>query len=199
LDASMDLDADGNDDKTQLDLKVIRVPNNAGEMGIKAGANVAGVEFLSTVNVEEIVETENRPTRLPRGFYNFRLVLSEVGETASATVYFSTPLPYHIGWSKYDRINGWSDYSEHVIVSKNRRSVTLMFQDGGFGDADGVANGVIVDPSGPALVSDFSWKDETGCFITTLDKGAWVKIELFFALMIGTLILTAIFRWRKFN
>ena len=57
-DSFLDLDADGNDDKTQLDLKVIRVPNNAGEMGIKAGSNVAGVEFLSTVNVEEIVETE---------------------------------------------------------------------------------------------------------------------------------------------
>jgi hypothetical protein len=202
-DTFIDLDEDGNDDNSQLDMKVIRVPNNAGEMGIKAGTNAAHVEFLSTVDVEEIEETENRPASLPRGFYNFRLILDEVGATATATVYFSTPLPSQVGWSKYDRINGWSDYSDHAQVSANRRSVTLEFQDGGFGDADGVANGVIVDPSGPAIMSenetglDFDWENENGCFIASLDNGLWTKIGKIFFLSIATLVLSAIFCQRR--
>jgi hypothetical protein len=45
-------------------------------------------------------------------------------------------------------LSGWQDYSAHAVFSADRKSVTLSFMDGGFGDADGVANGVIVDPSG---------------------------------------------------
>ena len=34
------------------------------------------------------------------------------------------------------------------------KSVELSFQDGGFGDADGLVNGTIVDPSGPVFSSE---------------------------------------------
>jgi hypothetical protein len=173
-DDDIDLDADGNADKDQLDMKVIQVPGNAGSMGIKAGEHAAGIEFLSNVDTEEITETENKPVKFPRGFYNFRLVVDEPGATATATIYFSTPLPRRVGWHKYDRVNGWENYGDHVVISEDLRSVTLTFVDGGFGDADGVANGMIVDPSGPAFSGDFLW-ETSGCFLDTLYMTQMIK------------------------
>ena len=54
------------------------------------------------------------------------------------------------GWTKYDSINGWQDYSDYADIAEDGRSAVLEYTDGGFGDADGVVNGYIVDPSGPA-------------------------------------------------
>ena len=44
----------------------------------------------------------------------------------------------------------WYDFSAYAKFASDRRSVTLTLTDGGPGDADGVANGVIVDPAGVA-------------------------------------------------
>jgi hypothetical protein len=117
-------------------------------------------------------DTTNQPDSIPYGIYNFRLQVMEEGDTASATVFYSTPLPANVSWYKYDRINGWSDYSEYVTISEDRKSVTLTFTDGGAGDSDGVANGLITDPSGPVVITS-SREGGTGegwhwCFITAI-------------------------------
>ena len=56
------------------------------------------------------------------------------------------PAPSNINWYKYDPVNGWQDYSAHAPFSADMKSVTLELKDGDYGDADGVANGIIVDP-----------------------------------------------------
>ena len=38
------------------------------------------------------------------------------------------------------------DYSDYAEFSPNRKVVYLTLKDGGFGDADGIENGIIVDP-----------------------------------------------------
>jgi hypothetical protein len=38
------------------------------------------------------------------------------------------------------------DYSDYAEFSKNRKTIYLTLKDGGFGDADGIENGIIVDP-----------------------------------------------------
>ena len=50
---------------------------------------------------------------------------------------------------KYDPVNGWQNYHDHVVaISADRRSVTLEYKDGDFGDLDGVANKFVIDPIG---------------------------------------------------
>jgi len=61
--------------------------------------------------------------------------------------------PSDAKWYKYDPVNGWQDYSAYATFSADRESVTLKLQDGGFGDADGVANRIVVDPSGPGIAA----------------------------------------------
>ena len=63
------------------------------------------------------------------------------------------PAPSNVNWYKYDPVNGWQDYSAHATFSGDRKSVVLELKDGDYGDADGVANGLIVDPSGPGIAS----------------------------------------------
>ena len=68
----------------------------------------------------------------------------------------------------YDTVNGWQDYTQYTPFNPDGRSVTVELQDGGHGDSDGLANGVIVDPGGldsAATVGADSGSDGGGCFI----------------------------------
>jgi hypothetical protein len=110
------------------------------------------------------------------GLIGFRLNLARIGSTVDVTLHFSESLGDALRWYKYMPMTGWTDYASHVIFSGDRRSVTLSLQDGGFGDADGIANGVIVDPSGPGAGAASSVSGSStigggggggGCFIAS--------------------------------
>lgn len=80
------------------------------------------------------------------GLFSYRAKLSSPGATGKFRVYFPMAVASNAVFYKYDTINGWQDFSEHTTIGADGRSIVLEIQDGGFGDADGVANGVIVDP-----------------------------------------------------
>jgi hypothetical protein len=70
-------------------------------------------------------------------------------------VYFSDTVPQDSTWYKYDWVEEtWRDFSDHVAISPDGKYLTLYLVDGGPGDADGIANGIIVDPSGLSAVLD---------------------------------------------
>jgi len=95
-------------------------------------------------------------------------------------------------WIKYDAVNGWQNYSHHAAISADRRWVTVEVKDGGYGDADGVANGIIVDPAGISTTSTVSTAGGGGggggggCFLTTIHNGSemnqnplqWVHLKM---------------------
>jgi hypothetical protein len=56
---------------------------------------------------------------------------------------------------KYVTDSGWQVYG-NASFAKNRKSVTVLLEDGGMGDEDGIENGVIVDPSGIASVESLA-------------------------------------------
>ena len=45
---------------------------------------------------------------------------------------------------KYNTIVGWKDYSQNVIFNNEERYIDVVIKDGGFGDSDGIANGIII-------------------------------------------------------
>ena len=63
---------------------------------------------------------------------------------------FCLPRPAQDGyhWFKYSSTDGWTEYSAHAAFNAARDEVTLTLKDGSIGDDDGVANGIIMDPSG---------------------------------------------------
>jgi hypothetical protein len=131
------------------------------------------------IDPETITDTINRPDDLIFGLISFRLSVNEPGATASVKIYFSGDIYESDIYYKYDRVNGWYDYSDHTIFADDGQSVILELKDGGFGDSDGIANGIIVDPGGISSVSYLGSAisgDGTGggggCFIATAAFGS---------------------------
>ncbi len=147
-DPLLDLDANGTPDMLQVDMKGVKSGSDNAALVIQTGANVASIESLGWIDPDTIAEMQNRPDDLPVGLINFRLSVNTPGDAAEVVVYFSQAASADAHWYQYHPLTGWMDYAAHAVFSADGKSVTLAFSDGGFGDADGAANGVIVDPSG---------------------------------------------------
>jgi hypothetical protein len=122
-----------------------------------------------------------KPLRMPFGLINFKIAVLNPGDQAVVKLYFSEPAPAKGRWYKYDSISdSWYDFSAYARFAANRRSLTLTLRDGGPGDADGVANGVIVDPAGIVEEADaetissdvgVGGGEGGGCFIAAANAG----------------------------
>ncbi|OQX23812.1 MAG: hypothetical protein BWK80_24070 [Desulfobacteraceae bacterium IS3] len=156
-------DRDHNDvaDVNQTDMKCVRSFGGDIAICLKAGENTASVDSLAFADPDMISDTENRPDEMPLGLISFRITTENPGDTAEVTVYFSEPVPDNAGWYKYDTVRGWQNYSWNTRFGDDRKTAVLTLKDGGFGDADGLANGVIADPSGPAISAEIF---ESGVF-----------------------------------
>lgn len=179
VDDTVDLDENGEPDTKQSDIKCVDTVVGDGQIGVKGSTNVTSVESLKSIDPASISDTTNKPDEMPLGLISFKVLVNSPGDTAEITVYLSEAAESTDGWYKYDSINGWQDYSAHATFSADRKSLTLELKDGGFGDADGTANGIIVDPSGQANSSSGSTTttggSSSGCFIATAAFGSYME------------------------
>ncbi len=180
VDDTVDFNLDGIPDNYQPEIiKCIRAVDGSAYIGVeKISDSISEIEALEVIDPATISDPANRPADLIFGLFSFRLRLNQPGATATVRVYFSAGTSIDDTFYKYDTINGWYDYSEHTTFNDDGQSVTLELQDGGYGDSDGVANGIIVDPGGIA-----SWGTVAGggigdtgagggCFIATAAFGS---------------------------
>jgi hypothetical protein len=87
---------------------------------------------------------------LPHGMFSFNLAVPNPGDTATITITLPSNLPANTQYWKC--INGqWVDCTSLLGSNDGDNILTLTITDGGLGDADGIANGTIVDPGGPAI------------------------------------------------
>ncbi len=184
VDSLTDLDEDGTWDVDQDTIKCI----DAGDgkslgISIKDSNNVVAIVSVWVEQQDEDLspkDASGNPEKFPFGLINFKLIMSQPGDTAEIRIYFSEPAPDNGRWLKYDPIEAtWTDYSSQSDFSDDRRFLALHLEDGGEGDADGISNGIIVDPSGVAVSSSGSgssgsWSDSlsglsdlSSCFITS--------------------------------
>jgi len=106
------------------------------------------LEDLTSVP-ENSLPTQGKPNLLfPHGFFSFNIVGLTPGQTVIVTITLPDAVPIGTQYWKYHASEGgWiqipmgSDNGDNVI--------TITLVDGGLGDDDGVANGVIVDQGGP--------------------------------------------------
>ena len=170
------------------------VMGTANTIAINAGASIQtdAVAFKSITNLDMGMSTNNgtvtsvtpvdpatanninKPTNMVYGLVDMQIKVNKPGDTAVVTFYLPSPAPAGYKWYKYNALRGWYDYSDHAVFSADRSQVTLTLTDGGIGDDDGVADGVIKDPVGlgtgdapPATASSGG-----GCFIATAAYGS---------------------------
>ena len=147
-----DLDRDGRRDIWQRTIKSVKMVGTSAQFGVS-------IKDCPTALAIEAVESEGAPQsgsyssetpgRFPFGLINCRVAVAKPGDQATVKIYFSQAVPRESRWYEYDTASRkWYDFSNYVKFATDRRSATLSLTDGGIGDADGVANGVIVDPGG---------------------------------------------------
>ena len=178
VDDSVDFNLDGIPDNYQPQIiKCVKASDGSVSIGIeKASSSAEEIESLEVIDPDTISDTINRPSDLIFGLFAYRLRVTNPGDIATIRIYFSGDIFSSDVFYKYDTINGWYDYSEHTTFNDDGQSITLEVKDGGFGDSDGLANGIIVDPGGIASVGDSSYSSLgssiVGCFIATSAFGS---------------------------
>ena len=149
LPASIDLDGNGTADSVQANIKTTKTFDNTKAIGVSYDPAVLdGVVTLLAVDPSTITDMVNRPAELPFGLITFTLKLKNVGDEVMFTVHLSDQVATGTTWYKYSVAGGWQDYSAHSVLNADGRSFTITAKDGAHGDADGIQNGVIVDPGG---------------------------------------------------
>jgi PKD repeat protein len=178
VDDTVDLNGDGIPDNDQPDVIKSAKSASGGKKPVgvcKISTDVDAIVVLEPIHPSEILDKKNKPKRFFFGLASYRLKLNQVGATTQVKVYYSEDISGNNKYYLYDTVNGWQDYTEYTTFNPDGRSVTLELKDGGHGDSDGVANGVIVDPGGVAGVTSTGGLDTGaggGCFIATASFGS---------------------------
>jgi len=148
--STVDLDRDGvRDNRQPRYIKSVKMEGSNVQIGvsIKGCATCIGVESVESEDVRQPdASAYGKPTSMPFALINFKIAVAKPGDTAVVKLYFSKAASYSSKWYLYDAIaDRWYDFSAYAKFAGDRKSVTLTLKDGGPGDADGVANGVIVN------------------------------------------------------
>jgi hypothetical protein len=184
VDAAVDLDDDGIADNNQTNLiKSLNAKGGKGQFGVSI-RNVGAIDSIQKTEVlalEDISDIVAKPEKMQMGLVCFKLLLKNPGSSVDIKIFLSEPAAQDATWVKYDAVNGWADFSSNITYSSNRKFVVVSLVDGGAGDADGVANGIIVDPAGLASLSlaggdsDDDDGSAEGCFIATAAYGSYME------------------------
>ena len=183
VDDSVDLNNDGTPDNDQPDV-IKSIQSAIGDnqpFGVSTvSATIDAIEVLEPVNPSTILDKANKPATFLFGLASYRLSVSQPGATVLVRVYYSEDISEANQYYLYDTVNGWQDYTQYTTFNPDGRSVTVELQDGGHGDSDGVANGVIVDPGGVAGAASGGLDSGGGggCFIATAAFGSVAEPNL---------------------
>jgi len=180
--ASTDVNNNGVTDSNE-DILVLSDAQGGKTIGVTTDKGTLG--SMASLSVSDIFGTNQPSNPVPYGMFSFRIDGLSVGATAQVAFYFPEDIPSNTKWYKFNSADGTLiDDTADVVISGNK--VVLSITDGGAGDADGVANGVIIDPSGPSFAqansdngsgnsSTGSGGGGGGCFIATAAFGSMLE------------------------
>jgi hypothetical protein len=172
-DAESDLDENGKNDPEQDGMKCVLLSDDVTVICFECTENIRQMDCLRRMDdTATQLETDNG-LDLPFGLFGFRAFLEDPDQPAVVTVFSSEPFAEDSRWLKYDSVDGYHDFSGYAQFGGDMMSVRLTFTDGGPGDADGCANGIIVDPSGPEGAANtgsikIGGSGSGGCFIQSV-------------------------------
>jgi hypothetical protein len=167
---------------TGFPADVITMISSTGEsIGIKEDSG-GDLVYLEAIDPSTISDTTNRPENLVYGLIEIKIKSNTIGGTVKVTFYLPMPAPDEYKCYKYSPKRGWYDYNNHADFNNNRDQVTLTLIDGGIGDDDDNADGVIVDPIGfgtaPSTPVSPVGRGNDGCFIATAAYGSHMTQEV---------------------
>jgi hypothetical protein len=152
-------------DRTNRDLKYASLVstgpvNTAQSIPTATGSGTATFTASAgtITNLNAIAENTLTSTGIPAGmvfpdgFFSFNIEGLSTGQSVTVDIVLPSDVPIGLQYWKYQN-GGWTQTSIGSDDGDNVISITLT--DGGAGDSDGAANGVIADPGGPAYPNSF--------------------------------------------
>lgn len=161
-----------------------------------SGNALGAIVALTPVDPSGVTGTGTAPSSMPYGLIDFKIRVEQPGDSTEVIVEFPEAAP--ASWVKLDSSGAWIDYTEHVTYNGDRTVATIRLVDGGIGDDDGIANGIIVDPSGPgtyASSSSSSNGSSSGGGGCTMTPSAPFTIDLL--LLLGGCVGLILYRRKK--
>lgn len=188
IDIIFDVDSDNVDDTTEDAVFNSGDGNNDGlqdsvQDGVTSNTNpvtgeYAVIETKNNCNVttnsqfvdEASLAVQDDTADYPVGLVDMTINCASPGDSADIKLYYSQEYDtsswvykkYSNVTNTYTDISGIVTYGAEMIDGANRTTVSFTVTDGGPYDEDGVANGVIVDPGGPAVIAPVSTGRSTG-------------------------------------
>jgi hypothetical protein len=146
-----DANGDGTSTGDETEMKIIPLYNTGDSSIIGVLLSHGTFRQLSATAYSDLPATLTADGRMPYGLFNFRIEGLDINEGSPARTTVTFYLPARPAdsarWYKYNASsNTLAPMNNQFEILENRVSLTLV--DGGDFDADGVVNGVIVDPSG---------------------------------------------------
>ncbi|NKE71293.1 Ig-like domain-containing protein [Candidatus Manganitrophus noduliformans] len=129
----------------------VTIANPVGSGSISITVSAGNLESATGVNPATL---NGAPSgfSFPYGMFDFKIIGLTPGQTVTVTIELPEVLTGDAKWYWYNpNTSAWVDITNSV--SRTGKTAALSLTDGGTGDADGIANGVIDDPVGPALNS----------------------------------------------
>jgi hypothetical protein len=135
-------------------------PNKKGEILVDQVVGDSDIQIISMTPADgtvplvikeldpnTITETLNRPVQFPYGLLIFRIAV-EPGASYQLEVAYAEEAPVEDVGYVYTHEDGWhlNDAIVYLPEEYKHPVVIMTLQDGGIGDADGVVNGIIINP-----------------------------------------------------
>jgi hypothetical protein len=168
------------------------------QIGIEGSANVTRIQAFKSFDPQTIPQNL-QGVDLIAGLMSFRAEVDDAGDKIEIIYHISEPMPAEAECYKYDPINGWQNFSAHVVaISPDRKSITLEYKDGEFGDCDGVANKFIIDPVGFGVTAaGGGGGGGGGCLISTGAYGFRMSQAILALMLLGICTLIVFPKIRK--
>jgi hypothetical protein len=181
VDGTVDFNLNGIPDIFEPEnIKCVRAADGSVNIGVeKISDSITEIQAVDAIDPADIPYSPERPADIIYGLFSYRLILNQPGAVARVRVYFSAGIYPTDNFYKYDTLNGWYNYTHYTTFNDDGQSFILELTDGGNGDSDGVANGIITDPGGISSGSSFPSSGELdaggelrGCFLATATYGS---------------------------
>jgi hypothetical protein len=184
VDGTVDFNLNGIPDIFEPEnIKCVRAADGSVNIGVeKISDSITEIQALDAIDPADIPYSPERPADIIYGLFSYRLILNQPGAVARVRVYFSAGIYSTDNFYKYDTLNGWYNYTQYTTFNDDGQSFILELRDGGNGDSDGVANGIITDPGGISSGGSYSLSENLdagavggelrGCFLATATYGS---------------------------
>ena len=110
--------------------------------------NAGSINGLTSISTASLPCAPSGYT-FPYGFFSFNISNLIPGSSVQVTIKLPNPMPTGMKYFKCQ--NGIPVDCSSIMTRPDPYTIVLTLVDGGTGDADGIANGTIIDPGGPSF------------------------------------------------